>query len=159
VIFIGQKWVNMQLLHSVIKHVANKEGWVCSKKNRIYIQCNCYQDPEKNPDKQSFAVSLKKNCQWEARVKPLDRKYTAVVTKNNSTIKCPMLTADIPIMITKVCFIHGDSCKPSPQYQIAAKSRSGAYTKGISIHAMYSLCTILKHEGCLRSRTIKAILQ
>ena len=69
-----------------------------------------------------------------------------------------MLTVDIPIMITKVCFIHRDSCKPSLQHQIAAKSRSGAYTKGIPIHVMYSLCTILKHEGHLHSRTIKAIL-
>ena len=120
---------------------------MCSKKNRIYVRYNSYQDLKKNPDKQCFAVSMKKKCEWEIRVKPLDCKYTPVVTENNKTIKCPMLTTEIPVKITKVCMIHGESCKPSMQHQIATKSRSSAYAKGISIHATCSLCTTLKHGG------------
>ena len=99
---------------------------------------------------------------WVARAltfKPVDKKHTTCNSYSGKKLYSEIFDDDMPVIITKVVTNHGSLCKPLSNNLMNARCRGGTYMKGVSLHAIHSLCMTLKHEGRIRNWTIKSILK
>jgi len=162
----GDQWIDRRTLYEAVKCFSAYAGFA-PRKIQEYIRCNRYGTVTKNGLKKAqvprdFANGqLKAGCTFCIKLKSSIRikKMPANPTpRSKAKHRDDFSDGNSVTIVTAVCE-HGGQCKPSPQQQIMVRSRSGLYIKNVSETAFFTLCNMLKHNGKLKTHTIKNILQ
>ena len=159
---INSKWQDRNLLYSTVQAYAAVTGWKPTLSHRHTIKCSCYNRPIRRSNQRKFAAgSLQKGCEWQIKIKSTLNENIKL-TKGENAGKfnsIPVVRDGVPIIISKTLFNHTGSCDPSRLQQVLQRSRSGAYLRGISDTAFYTLCSLYKDNGNVSSSVIRQILK
>ena len=82
----------------------------------------------------------------------MNNNYEIVTTRNGKLKSVPVLNKDVTI--SKLLLEHCPKCKPSAIQKVVRRCQSGVCAKDISIHTIYSLCSLMKGDRQVKISTL-----
>ena len=89
-------------------------------------------------------------------VKPINNNYEMVTTRNGKLKS--VLVLNKGVTISKLFLEQFPECKLSAIQQVVRRCRSSVCAKGVNVHAIYALCSLMKADHHVKNATIVNML-
>ena len=157
---INEVWISRSELYNTIMCVAKLHGWHPRLRKRL-ISCTRFDSDKKGTENSTRCFTngpLYADCPCCIEMKPLVR--SSYIPKNSTNGKLQYRDMwDKPIMITRANCFHGSNCRPSCCNRVIVTKRSGAYSRNVPPHALFTLCNYHEQGIKLSHIIIKSVLR